>query len=223
MGEPAQGGMPREEYAEDGWLTGLAPFAVSELTAPRLLHSAEVYPCIPFLIPACETRWHRWCVMVDRRPPSVLAGEKETLLAFLAYLRDCLVAKLDGISPADARRAGVPSGTSLLGLIKHVTAVEAFWLQHAFAGLSPDDVIPGDELTADDTPVAVIDTYRTIAATSTEIIRRCDDLDIRAAVAPFGPPAKSMRWLLVHMIEETARHAGHADILREQIDGVVGR
>jgi len=160
--------------------------------------------------------------MTDRRPPVIRAGEKETLLAFLMYLRDSIVAKLDGISPVKACRAGVPSGTSLLGLIKHVSAVEAFWVQHAFAGL-PEGVIPDDELTTDDTPEVVIQAYREIAAASDQIIHSCDDLDAPAAVAPFGPPAMSLRWILVHLVEETGRHAGHADILREQIDGAVGR
>ncbi len=160
--------------------------------------------------------------MTDRRPPVIRAGEKETLLAFLMYLRDCLVAKLDGITPEKACRAGVPSGTSLLGLIKHVSAVEAFWVQHAFAGW-PEDVIPDDELAAGDTPEAVIQAYRKVAAASDQIIHSCHDLDASAAVAPFGPPVKSLRWILVHLIEETGRHAGHADILREQIDGAVGR
>lgn len=161
--------------------------------------------------------------MSDHRPPTILAGETETLLAFLAYLRDCLAAKLEGVPSAETRRSGVPSGTSLLGLIKHVTAVEAFWIHHAFAGLDHETAIPDDEVTQADTPDTAIRAYRQVAATTARLLQSSDDLDTRAAVAPFGPPAMSLRWILVHMIEETGRHAGHADILREQLDGAVGR
>lgn len=70
---------------------------------------------------------------------------------------------------------------------------------------------------------SVIAAYHAVAAISDDIVGGCDNLDARAAIAPFDPPPVSMRWVLVHMIEETGRHAGQADILREQIDGVVGR
>ncbi|HEY8686625.1 MAG TPA: DUF664 domain-containing protein, partial [Chloroflexota bacterium] len=74
-----------------------------------------------------------------------------------------------------------------------------------------------------DTPDSAIRAYRQVAATTARLLQSSDDLNTRAAVAPFGPPAMSLRWILVHMIEETGRHAGHADILREQLDGLVGR
>jgi hypothetical protein len=215
--------MPHEEYVEYDRLTGLIPFAVSGRTVPCLLLRVEVSLWIPFSTAAYKAFRSRWCVMIDHRPPTILAGEKETLLAFLTYLRGCLVAKLDDISLAASRRSGVPSGTCLLGLVKHLTAVEAFWFQHAFAGLAPDTVIPDDQLSEADTTESVIHSYREVAAATDEIVLRCDDLGSRAAVAPFGPPVMSLRWILVHMIEEVGRHAGHADILREQIDGVVGR
>jgi hypothetical protein len=107
-----------------------------------------------------------------------------------------------------------------LGLVKHLTQVEVVWFQYAFAG---EDVgVPSAEL-ADDDPDAVISAYRTAVRESNRIVAGCEDLcqlSVRAAVAPHPMP---MRWILVHMIEETGRHAGHADILREQVDGSVGR
>ena len=150
------------------------------------------------------------------------AGERETLSAFLDYLRECLIAKLDGLDATHAREPGVPSGTNLLWLVKHVGAVEVFWLHHVYDAL-PQDRIPDDALTDDDTPASVVAFYRDVAATSAAIMARGDELDHAAAVAAFGPPVMSLRWVLVHLIEETARHAGHADIIREQLDGRTGR
>src|SRR5262245_3715993 len=71
---------------------------------------------------------------VDRRPPRVAAGERDTLLAFLDYLRESLIGKLDGLSEEDARRSLVPSGTSLLGLVKHVAQAEHSWVLYSWAG-----------------------------------------------------------------------------------------
>jgi len=160
--------------------------------------------------------------MPDTPTPKVIAGERETLAAFLAYLRGGLLAKLDGLDAVAARHPGVPSGTNLLWLVKHVAAVEVFWLHHVWRGLS-EEVIPDDELSDDDTPQSVARMYREVAATTDTILAVAPDIEQEAAVVPFGPPTVSLRWVLVHLIEETGRHAGHADILREQIDGLTGR
>ena len=157
----------------------------------------------------------------DRRPPKITEGERDTLLAFIAYLRECLIAKLDGLSEVDARRSMVGSGTNLLGLVKHVASAEHAWVAHGFYG-GPADDIPDENLTAADTIASVSAVARAGGRRTSEIVSACDDLDRLAAVA-YGSQRRTLRWILVHLVEEIGRHAGHADILREQIDGTVGR
>ena len=159
--------------------------------------------------------------MPDRRTPFVNTGERETLVAFLDYLRDAIVVKVEGLSEADARQVLVPSGTSVLGLVNHLTMVEVLWLQWSFAGL--DVRVPSDRLTDDDRIDAAVDAYRAACGRSNEIIGSVRDLAVMCARRPGDIEPLPLRWVLVHMIEETARHAGHADILREQLDGETGR
>ena len=159
--------------------------------------------------------------MPDRRTPFVNAGERDTLVAFLDYLRDAVVVKVEGLSEADARRALVPSGTSLLGLVKHVTRVEVLWFQWSFAGM--DVHVPSDRLTDDDRVDAAITAYRAACARSNTIVGAVNDPAAMCARGPGDIEPLPLRWVLVHMVEETGRHAGHADILREQIDGQTGR
>lgn len=159
----------------------------------------------------------------DLRPPTLDADEKTTLSAFLDYLREAVVAKAHGLSDEEARTAGVPSGTSVLGLVKHLTAVELGWFAWSYAG---EDIECGDDDSPpaeDETAESLLAAYRRAVERCNEIIDACDDLDRPGARSLRETPPPSMRWVLVHMIEETARHAGHADILREQIDGSVGR
>jgi hypothetical protein len=157
----------------------------------------------------------------DLRPPSLNADEKTTLTAFLDYLRDAVAAKVVGLTDEQARSPGVLSGTSLLSLVKHLTAVELNWFVWAYAG---EDV---PRLSDDAPPVEsaeqLLAGYRAAVDRCNGIIAACADLDRPGARSLRETPPPSMRWILVHMIEETARHAGHADILREQIDGAVGR
>jgi uncharacterized damage-inducible protein DinB len=157
----------------------------------------------------------------DHSTPWLIAGEKETLAAFLDYLREAIIRKASNIDEDEARRPLVPSGTSLLGLVKHLAWVEQSWFQRGFAGEKVERLDP--ELTEADTREAVIKTYRGAIERSNEIIDNCDDLDQPMAAPKRADLRFSMRWILVHMVEETARHAGHADIIREQLDGSVGR
>jgi uncharacterized damage-inducible protein DinB len=157
----------------------------------------------------------------ERRPPKITAGERETLLAFISYLRECLIAKLDGLTEADSQRSMVGSGTTLLGLAKHVASAEHAWIVYSF-GAGPADDIPDENLIATDTIASVSALARATGVRTSEIVSACDDMDRIAAVA-YGSEARTLRWILVHLVEEIGRHAGHADILREQIDGTVGR
>lgn len=158
----------------------------------------------------------------DQRPPRILADEKATLVAFLDYLRESVAAKLAGLTDAQARQPMVPSGTSLLGLVKHLRAVELGWFVWSFAG--KDGLTAADaQLASTDTVESVVSGYLAAAADCNEVIA-AGGLEQRAARsrrADEEPP--TLRWVLVHLVEETARHAGHADILREQLDGSVGR
>ena len=160
-------------------------------------------------------------MMPDRRTPFLVADEATTLRAFLDYLRESLILKVADLDEESARRSTVPTGTSLLGLIKHLTAVESGWFQFAFAGR--DVPMPSEETEPTDSVAAAVAAYEAATGVSNQVVDEADDLDQLCARAPTTPEPLSLRWLLVHMIEETARHAGHADILREQIDGRTGR
>lgn len=159
----------------------------------------------------------------DLRPPGLNADEKTTLLTFLNYLREAVLAKAAGVPEPAVRAAGVPSGTSLLQLVKHLTAVELNWFVWAYAGADGERWDDEGEVSADETASDLADAYREAIARADEIALACTDLDRPGARSLRETPPPSMRWVLVHMIEETARHAGHADLLREQIDGSVGR
>lgn len=140
----------------------------------------------------------------DRPPPRTRGSEKDVLLGFLDYLRASIAAKVEGVAEPQVRTPGVPSGTNLLGLVNHLTYVE----RATFLGERVTDwsatfhADPGD--TVDD----VLAAYRDATTRANEVI---------------GPVTPSLRWALTHLIEETGRHAGHADILRELIDGSTGR
>jgi uncharacterized damage-inducible protein DinB len=160
----------------------------------------------------------------DRRDPQPWAPEKEMLAAFLDYHRATLLWKVDGLSDADLRRPMTPSGLTLLGLVKHLAYVERWWFQAVFTGA--DVAFPWTEADPDadwrvepgDTTAAVLILYRTEVARSREIAAGAG-LDDRARRPGKDP---TLRWIMLHMIEETARHNGHADLMREAIDGATG-
>ena len=155
----------------------------------------------------------------DTRPPQTGAEEKATLSGFLDYLRAAIAAKAEGVPEPQVRTAGVPSGTSLLGLVKHLACVERFY----FLGEDVDDWGATLRPVPEDTLDGVLADYRYAVRRANRVIETYTDLAQPAPRAPRRRSAPSMRWVLVHMIEETGRHAGHADILREQIDGATGR
>jgi len=163
-------------------------------------------------------------VTPDRRAPFVSAPEQAALVSFLDYLRESIVVKAVGLTPSESRRALVGSGTNLIGMVQHLTMAETFWFVHTFAGL--DDPVPDPSMTVPDhvTDTEVVADYRAATARSNQIAAEAADGDALSARAYRETEERlSLRWVLVHMIEETARHAGHADILREQIDGTTGR
>lgn len=157
----------------------------------------------------------------DRPTPFTVADERTTLLDFLNYLRESTILKATGLNDDDLRRPLVPSGTNLLGLVNHLAFVEAVWFQYLFAG--QDVELPSCDFHPDPsiTPTEILARYQDAIAESNRIAAEAD-LETLARREYKGTHL-SLRWILVHLVEETARHAGHADIIRELIDGTTGR
>jgi uncharacterized damage-inducible protein DinB len=159
----------------------------------------------------------------DRRPEGFTADEIETQLKFLDYLHDSLLRKLDGLTEAGARQQHVPSGTTLLWLVKHVAAAETLWLDHFFTGRLTQDQLP-DEDDLDTETIATVTALLVATGMRTHrIVRAHPDPDKLSALDVRHHGRVTLRWVLAHLVEEIARHAGHADILRELTDGVTGR
>lgn len=157
--------------------------------------------------------------MTDRKPPRLAAAERETLHALLQFQRDSLIRKLEGADAAAAGRSPVGSGTTLLWLARHLARVELLWLAVRFAG--QDTQLPEDTVRPGDTVASAVAAYRAASAQA-DAIAAGAGLD-ELCRAPDTEQPVSLRWVLAHLLEETARHAGHADILRELIDGSTGR
>jgi uncharacterized damage-inducible protein DinB len=161
--------------------------------------------------------------MVIRVP--FTGAEKESLKVSLDRHRDAVLWKLEGLGDDDLRRSMVPSGTSLLGLVKHLAAVEYGWFCDTFGReiepLPFDDDDPDADLRVrpEETTEDILAFYGRARAAADQAI---DELDVEDTGTAWFGEAVTMRWVLIHMIEETARHAGHVDILRELIDGMAG-
>jgi|ERR1700722_13667583 hypothetical protein len=155
----------------------------------------------------------------------VSAGdERQVLEAFLDLYREIIRRKVAGVSEEQLRRRLVPSATTLAGLIKHLTGVEREWFQLGLARRAADEA--GGVAADGGWAVGEAETGDGLLA---DYVRACEAS--REIAAGFGlddtaPHPRlgrvSLRWVYVHLIEETARHAGHADILREQTDGATG-
>lgn len=157
------------------------------------------------------------------RVPLDDAGELDTAMAFLSFARSCVLKKLDGLDEEQLRRHLVVSGTTLLGLVRHLTDGERYWFGFTLAGEQEHaDADFAMTVPADRTPEQVIGAYReAIAASDANILAVGDPGALTAR--PVRDEPRTLRWLIAHMSGETVRHAGHADILRELIDGVTGR
>jgi uncharacterized damage-inducible protein DinB len=150
-------------------------------------------------------------------------GELATALAFLSFARKCVLKKVDGLTEEQLRRRLVVSETTLLGLVQHLTDAERYWFGHTLAGDPRHADVDFDMVVKPGVPAdQVIAGYREAIAESDAHIRAAGDPDARTAQPIAGTPL-SLRWVLAHVTSETVRHAGHADILRELIDGVTGR
>lgn len=154
-----------------------------------------------------------------------LGGEKESLLAALNRHREAILWKVDGLDDKQLRRRMTPSGTSVLGLVKHLAYVEYGWFCETFgrppAAVTFDTSDPEADLRVepDETTAEILDYYRQSRADADSVI---NELGVEDTGTAWYGETVSMRWVLIHMIEETARHAGHVDIVRELIDGKTG-
>jgi uncharacterized damage-inducible protein DinB len=169
----------------------------------------------------------------ERRVDPPFQGDERTLLlAFLKWYRDTLDAKCSGLDPEQlARRAVEPSSMSLLGLVRHMADVERSWFRRVMAGedapplfYSKDDIDGDfDNAVADPNVVAEAwERWREEMANADRFVAGAPDLDV-VSLRESDPDRVSLRWVLIHMVEEYARHCGHADLLRERIDGRVGQ
>ncbi|KRF14056.1 mini-circle protein [Nocardioides sp. Soil797] len=147
--------------------------------------------------------------------------ERAMLLNMLDLNRESLIECVEGLSESEARQRLVPSLTTPLGLLKHVAAAERSWFQRRVAGLPEsewDGYGFGDDasftVTDDDTVESAVSALRQAAERGREI---ADPLDLGFTIEHDAFGELSLRWIYLHMIREIARHAGHADILREQI------
>ena len=150
------------------------------------------------------------------------------LSAFLDRYRETILWKLDGLTKEQASAPLVPSATTLLGIVKHLAYVERGWFQMNFAGHPPSFPWPEDDPDQDiDFRISTTDTIDSISELYQQEIARSREIVAGASLEDLsknqerGP--RSLRWIMVHMIEETARHAGPADILRELTDGAIGQ
>jgi len=160
---------------------------------------------------------------------SAMRPERPTLTGFLDWNRAVAANKLRGLGDDDARRLLTPTGLSALGILSHLAWAERLWFRFRFAGeeLEGVEMIAGDNsptfVVADGTTVAeVISAYEEECERSRRIADAAPSLDDLAVHVHRIYGKTSLRWILVHMIEETARHAGHLDLMREGLDGSTG-
>jgi uncharacterized damage-inducible protein DinB len=153
-------------------------------------------------------------------------AEKESLKAALDRHRDAVLWKVEGLDDGQLRRPMTPSGTTVLGLVKHLGYVEAGWFCATFG--RPAEVLPSiDESDPDsdlrvapnETTAEILAYYERVRAAADQVI---DEVELTDLGTSWQGDSVSMRWVLIHMVEELARHAGHVDILRELLDGGAG-
>lgn len=170
------------------------------------------------------------------RPEPPLAGtELETLVGFLDFQRATLRWKCDGLDEAGLRATTAKTSMTLGGLLKHMALVEGIWFGEALHGLprdAPFDVVdwsasPDWELDSAlaDSPAELFALWDAAVARARERLAAALErggLEQLSHPRRRDPSQKSLRWILTHMIEEYARHNGHADLLRESVDGATG-
>jgi uncharacterized damage-inducible protein DinB len=155
--------------------------------------------------------------MADIDTPRTGGSETKILPSTLRYLRESLIRKAEGLDEESARWSPVASGPSILWLIDHLASVEEIWFINRFLG---EGEIP--PFISSDTLQEALANYAMVGRRVDEVIDQTLDLDTLSA-GDTGNESVSMRWILTHLIGELARHAGHADIIRELIEESIGR
>ncbi len=165
--------------------------------------------------------------MITRSEPAFIGDERTMLAGWLDYHRATLAWKCDGLTAEQLRTPAVaPSSLSLLGLVRHLVEVERQWFRSVLAGevvepiyFSDDDPDGDFHAGPDADPDADLARWRAECDRSREIYAGLPSLDVLGSLR--GEPV-SARWVVTHLIEEYARHNGHADLVREKVDGQVG-
>lgn len=159
--------------------------------------------------------------------------EKAVWQRYYKERREALISKVEGLSERDARMPRTPTGTNLIGIVKHVLNVEAIYLGKTFARPFPqsEELVSEERFdtdpqadwyaTKDETVAGIIDLYRRVIAHAEQTVALVD-LDGVGHVAHWGGREVTLHWILVHNFNDLAQHNGQADILREGIDGVAG-
>jgi uncharacterized damage-inducible protein DinB len=163
---------------------------------------------------------------MTRTAPPLVADERATYTALLDYLRATIELKVEGLSGDDATRAVLPSKlTTAAGVVKHVRWVEHHWFEVVLAGRESRAPYTTEDPDADwrveegETLAGFLEDYRRQCSVSREVLA---GVDLGGEVPLRGDRTVSARWVLAHVIEETARHAGQLDVVRELLDGSVG-
>ncbi len=156
-----------------------------------------------------------------------VTDERQALLAFLSQQRAAVRNATYGLTDDQARTTTTASTLSVGGLVKHVAEAESGWIDRVLRSDSSDATdyaayLAGFQMQPDETLDGLLDLYAEVAARTQSVITDIGDLGQAVPLArgvPWFPDEASVRWVLLHLVEETARHAGHADIIREAMDG----
>jgi uncharacterized damage-inducible protein DinB len=164
--------------------------------------------------------------------PDVAPSERQGLEEFLEYFRQVLRRKAEGLSADDLCRTVASSTLTIGGIIKHLTLVEGSWFVEVLQGRDLGEPWASVDWTAEpdwdfdsaagSSADELLAAHERSCALSREILAEVDDLDTLSVRGDSNGVRFNVRWILVHLIEEYARHAGHADLLREAIDGTTG-
>jgi hypothetical protein len=167
-----------------------------------------------------------------RTDPDPSGSEFVLLGQYLDYQRETMLAKTEGLTKAQLAQSHPPSELSLAGLLYHLSLVEEDWFEARFAGRADREPWDGVDWDADPNwefrtatglePAELQSRYRLACERSRQIVAEATSLDQLSVKALRNGSQFSLRWVLLHLIEETARHLGHADFLREAVDGNVG-
>lgn len=170
--------------------------------------------------------------MSERIDPDPVGSELELLSQYLDHQRETVCLKAEGLDARQLGQAHPPSDLTIAGLLYHLALVEETWFEVRYAGLEAREPWVGVDWDSDPNwefrtaaelgPGQVLQRYRQACERSRQVVAGPDDLGQLSVLPRRGGRHFSLRWVMLHLLEETARHAGHADLLREAIDGVVG-